>query len=188
MKYVIAVCAFLLLLTFTTTAQPLSNDAIQQRINSAKAQKAIVLTYDAAGKTTKLGGISENFSEDEASRSGILAMNFAVGIFYPGNDLVKSPESFLLAFWVLSKKARFGANHSLTVALRDEMLVIGSARYVAKPREQMEYLDFEISRENLMKIAGQTDVRLQLGDEQFTFTKSQMKLFADLLMVTEVGQ
>ncbi|MEO8574851.1 MAG: hypothetical protein ABI481_12865, partial [Pyrinomonadaceae bacterium] len=92
----------------------------------------------------------------------------------------------LLTFWVLSKKPRFGASHSLTVALRDEMLVIGSARYAAKPREQMEYLNFEISRENLMKIAGQTDVHFQLGDEQFTFTRSQMKLFADLLMVTEV--
>ena len=150
------------------------------------AQKTIALTYDAAGQTTKLGGVSENFSGDEAGRSGILAMNFATGIFYPGNDLVKSPESFLLTFWVLSKKPRFGANHSLTVALRDEMLVIGSARYVAKPREQMEYLNFEISRENLSKIASQTDVRFQLGDEQFTFTKSQMKLFGDLLMITEV--
>jgi hypothetical protein len=49
----------------------------------------------------------------------------------------------------------------------------------------MEYLNFEISRENLMKIAGQTEVRFQLGDEEFTFTKSQMKLLADLLVVTE---
>jgi hypothetical protein len=65
------------------------------------------------------------------------------------------------------------------------MLVIVSARYAAKPREQMEYLNFEISRENLMKIAGQTEVRFQLGDEEFTFTKSQMKLLADLLVVTE---
>jgi hypothetical protein len=186
MKYLIAICASLLFLTFASAAQPLSNDTIQERINSAKAQKAIVLTYDPAGQTTKLGGVSENFSGDEASRSGILAMNLAIGIFYPGNDLVKSPESFLLTFWVLSKKPRFGTNHSLTVALREEMLVIGSARYVAKPREQMEYLNFEISRENLMKIAGQTEVSLQLGDEEFTFTKSQMKLFADLLTITEV--
>ena len=186
MKYLTAICTSLLLLTLAAAAQPLTNETIQERINSAKAQKAIVLTYDAAGKTTKLGGVSENFSGDDASRSGILAMNLAIGIFYPGNDLVKSPESFLLTFWVLSKKPRFGANHSLTVALREEMLVVGSARYVAKPREQMEYLNFEISRENLVKIAGQTDVRIQLGDEQFTFTRSQMKLFADLLQVTEV--
>jgi len=188
MKHLTAICASILLLNFTISAQTLSNETIQKRINSAGAGKSITLTYDAAGMTTKLGGISENFSQDEAGRSGILAMNFALGIFYPGNDLVKSPESFLFTFWVLSKKLRFGANHSLTVALRDEMLVIGSARYSPKPREQMEYLNFEISRENLTKIASQTDVRFQLGDEQFTFTRSQMKLFADLLQITEVGQ
>ncbi|HUR98206.1 MAG TPA: hypothetical protein VMZ26_09105 [Pyrinomonadaceae bacterium] len=188
MKRLIVICAFLLLLAFTAAAQTLTNETIQSRINSANAEKSIALTYDAAGKTTKVGGVSENFSRDEASRSGILAMNFAIGIFYPGNDLVKSPESFIISFWVLSKKPRFGASHSLTVALRDEMLVIGSARYTAKPREQMEYLNFEISRENLTKIAGQTDVRLHLGDEQFTFTRSQMKLFADLLQITEVGR
>jgi len=50
----------------------------------------------------------------------------------------------------------------------------------------MEYLNFEISRENLAKIAGQTDVRFQLGDESFTFTRSQMKLLANVILLTEV--
>ena len=113
-------------------------------------------------------------------------MNFAIGHIYPGDTMVKSPESFLLTFWVMSKKPRFGASHSMTVALRDEMLVIGSARYAAKPREQMEYLNFEMSRENLIKIAGSSEVRFQLGNEEFTFTPSQLKLLADLLVVTEV--
>jgi hypothetical protein len=130
--------------------------------------------------------VSENFSKDDAGRAGLLAMNFAIGHIYPGETIVRSPESFLLTFWVMAKKPRFGANHAMTVVLPDEMLVIGSARYSAKPREQMEYLNFEVSRDNLKKIAGQTEVRFQLGDEEFTFTKSQMKLLADLLMVTEV--
>ena len=187
MKRLIALCAATLLLTLAASAQPLTNNVIRGRIKTQNAEKNIALTYDGAGQNTKIMAVSENFSKDDASRSGILAMNFAAGIFYPGESFVKSPESFLLTFWVLSKKPRFGSNHALTVSLRDEMLVIGSARYSAKPREQMEYLNFEISRENLMKIAGQTDVRFQLGDEEFTFTPSQMRMIADLLVITEVS-
>ena len=51
----------------------------------------------------------------------------------------------------------------------------------------MEYLNFEISRTNLAKIAAESDVRLKLGDREFSFTRSQMKLFADVLVVTDVG-
>jgi hypothetical protein len=52
----------------------------------------------------------------------------------------------------------------------------------------MEYLNFEISRENLARIAGQSELRFMLGDEEFTFTRSQMKLIADLLAITEAGK
>ena len=186
MKYLIAVPALTILLTLTAATQSLTNATIQERIKSVRAEKSIALTHDAEGKTTKIMAVSENSSKEEANRSGILAMNFAAGIFYPGDDLVKSPESFQLTFWVLSKKPRFGASHSMFVALPEEVLVIGSARYVAKPREQMEYLNFDISRENLTKIASQSDVRFQLGAEEFTFTPSQLKLLADLLQITEV--
>ena len=75
----------------------------------------------------------------------------------------------------------------MTVVLPEEMLVIGSGRYVSKPRDEMEYLNFEVSRENLMKIASQTETRFKLGDHDFTFTRSQMKLLADLLTVTAVN-
>jgi len=187
MKRLIALCAATLFLTLAVSGQSLTNTLIRDRIRNQNAENSISLNYDAAGKTTKIMAVSENFSKDDAGRSGILAMNFAAGLFYPGDNFVKSPETFMLTFWVLSKKPRFGASHSLTVTVRDEVLVIGSARYAAKPREQMEYLNFEISRENLMKIAQQSDVRFQLGDEEFTFTKSQMKLLADLLLITDTA-
>ena len=185
MKRLIALCAATLFLTLTSSAQSLTNDTIRDRIRTQNAENGITLSYDDASKMSKIMAVSENFSKDDASRSGILAMNFAAGLFYPGDNYVKPPESFLLTFWVLSKKPRFGASHALTVTVRDEVLVIG-ARYSAKPREQMEYLNFEISRENLTKIAGQSDVRFQLGDQEFSFTKSQMKLMADLLVITSI--
>ncbi len=186
MKLPVTIAVAFLSLTLGISAQT-SNEAMLARIDSLHAGKTITLTFDTVSGTSKIMAVSENFSKDDAGRAGLLAMNFAIGHIYPGNSIVKSPDSFLLTFWVLSKKPRFGVNHAMTVVLRDEMLVIGSARYAAKPREQMEYLNFEVSRENLMKIAGQTEVRFQLGDEEFTFTKSQMKLLADLLVVTEAG-
>ena len=185
MKRLITIVFAVLSLALAISAQA-TNEMLQNRINSAQSGKAITLTFDSVSGTSKIMAISENFSKDDAGRAGLMAMNFAIGHIYPGDNIVKSPESFLLTFWVMSKKPRFGANHAMTVALRDEMLVIGSARYAAKPREQMEYLNFEMSRENLIKIAAQTDVRFQLGDQEFTFTKSQMKLLADLLLITEI--
>ena len=179
------VAVAILSLAFGIAAQS-SNAMFEARIQQLGAGKKISLTFDSVSGTSKIMAVSENFSKDDTGRAGLLAMNFAIGHIYPGDSMVKSPESFLLTFWVMSKKPRFGANHSMTVALRDEMLVIGSARYAAKPREQMEYLNFEVSRENLSKIASQSDVRIQLGDEQFTLTPSQLKLLADLLVVTEV--
>ena len=187
MKYPISIIAILMSLAISVTTQTLSNALIKDRVNSLHAERSISIEFDTGSKMTKIMATSENFAREEAQRSGVLAMNFAAGLLYPGESFVKSPETFLLTFWVLTKKPRFGENHAMTVALRDEVLVIGSARYVAKPREQMEYLNFEISRENLTKIAGQTEVRFQLGDQEFTFTKSQMKLLADLLVVTDAG-
>ena len=183
MKFTAAVFV-VIILAITANAQ-VSNETIQNRIRSQKAEKSISFTFDAAGGTSKLMGVSENFSKDEAGRSGILAMNFAIGYLYAGDAMTQPADPLLLTFWVLTKKPRFGSNHSLTVVLRDEMLVIGSARYAGKPKQEMEYLNFDISRENLAKIAGQSDVRFMLGDQEFTFTKSQLKLLADLLVVTE---
>ena len=186
MKRFIAIVVIGFAVSLTANAQ-ISNETIQSRIKSLKAEKTITLTFDAAGGTSKLMAVSENFSKDDAGRSGILAMNFAIGHIYAGDAITQMPESFMLTFWVLTKKPRFGSNHAMTVALRDEMLVIGSARYVAKPKQEMEYLNFDISREKLAKIAGGSDVRFMLGDQEFTFTPEQMKLFADLLMITQLG-
>ena len=185
MKSILAIAA-LVLLSFVADAQTLSNEVIDARIKSARAENNISLDFDAAGGSTKFMAVSENFSKGDADRSGILAMNFALGVIYPGSSLAKTPESFLLTFWVLSKKPRFGANHAMTVTVGDEMLVIGSARYSGNPREQMEYLNFEISRENLRKIASEANVEFQLGEQRFAFTKSQIRLIEEVLVVTEV--
>jgi hypothetical protein len=184
MKRLAVLVAILPVLVFSVAAQSLSNETITSRIRAERAEKMITLTFDPASKTSKVMAVSDNFVSSETNRAGLLAMNFAIGFFYPGKELKTSPETFLLTFWVLAKKPRFAAGHDMTAVLPEEMLVIGSGRYVAKPREQLEYLNFEVSRENLTKIATQTETRFKLGDHDFTFTRSQMKLLADLLTVT----
>ena len=184
MKSILAVAAVVLTLSFSSLAQSLTNETIKNRIRAERADKTFTLTFDPVSKTSKLMAVSDNFVNSEASRAGLQAMNFAIGFYYPGEELKSAPETFLLTFWVLTRKPRFAAGHDMTVALADEMLVIGSGRYVSKPRDEIEYLNFEVSRENLMKIASQTETRFKLGDQDFTFTRSQMKLLADLLTIT----
>ena len=188
MKRLLTLFATILLLSILANAQSKPNDAIIQQIKLLKAEKTLELTFDQNSNTSKLMAVSENFSSGDAKRAGIQAMNFAVGFHYAGPSLTKSPDPILLTFWVLTKKPRFGGDHSFTVVASDEMLVLGNARYVAKTRQDMEYLNFEISRADLAKIAEQRDVRFKLGPAEFQFTPAQLKLFADILAVSEMPQ
>ena len=187
MKKVVFVAALLVTLALTATAQSKSSEAIRQQIRNAHADKSLALSSDPGGNTSKLMGVSENFADGEASSAGIRAMNFAVGFFYAGQDLAKSPDQVMLTFWVLTKKPRFAENHHLAVVLPNETLDLGDARYAAKPRSDMEYLNFEISRENLKKIV-KSNARIHLGDHDFTLTREQMKLLGDVLLVSDIKQ
>lgn len=186
MKRLFLLSATLLLLSVLSSAQSKPNDAIIQQIKLLKAEKTLELTFDQNSNTSKLMAVSENFSSGDAKKAGILAMNFAVGFHYAGPSLSKSPDPILLTFWVLTKKPRFGEAHAFTIVAGDEMLVLGNARYVAKTRQDMEYLNFEVSRADLAKIAAQRAVKFKLGPAEFQFTSGQLKLFADILEVSEM--
>jgi hypothetical protein len=186
-KSIFAILA-ILSLTLFASAQSKSNDAISTQIKALRADKTFTLSYDESGKTSKLMVVAENFSDHEAHEVGIQAMNFAIGFFYPGKELSNAPDPIMLTFWVLTKKPRFSQDHSLMITLGDENLVIGQARYVAKPRENMEYLNFQITREQLDKIAMQSDVKFRLGSEEFTFIKEHLRDFANLLIISDPKQ
>lgn len=174
------------LVAFTAFGQAKSNDSVSQQIRSARAEKTFTLTYDAAGNASKLMGVAENFDDREANAAGIRAMNFAVGFFYPGREIAKAPERVMLTFWVLTKKPRFAENHRWTLVAGQKTLDLGDARYAAKARSDMEYLNFEISRADLTAIARETNVRFRLGEYEFTFTRAQLKALADLLSISAV--
>lgn len=177
------------LLTFASAALPQAktNDSINRQISALKSEKIFTVSYDQGGNSSKLMAVAENFANSEAERSGVLAMNFAAGFFYAGNALQQSPDRIMLTFWVLGKKPRFAESHDLRVFAGQEILEIGSGRYSARARENMEYLNFELAREDVAKIAAQSSVRFTLGEREFTFTRQHLKIFADLLLISGVS-
>jgi hypothetical protein len=172
------------LLVSAATAQTKSNDAIRQQLKSLGSE--IAVNFDQNSKVTTIKGVAENFANDEAKRAGVKAMNFAVGVIYPGDGLDRSPEQFMLSFWVLSGKPRFGEDHTFNVFFREGTLQFGDARYTARARDGMEYLNFNLTRDQLKQIAAESKVYFQLGGKTFNFTPSQLKLLADLYLATEV--
>jgi hypothetical protein len=178
----------LCLLAPFAAAQSKSKDTILQQIRNTRSDKAITLYADPSGGNSKLMAVSENFDDDQTGSAGVRAMNFAAGFFFAGQELTRSPDPIMFTFWAMTKKPRFAENHHLTVFLPAETLDLGDARYAAKARTDMEYLNFELSRETLTKIARESNVRLRLGDHDFNFTRAQLKLLADLLIISDVSK
>ena len=162
-----------------------SNAAVQQQLKSLGSEK-IGVHFDEASKVTTIKAVSENFPDADAKRAGVKAINFAVGVIYVGPGLDRSPEQYLLSFWVMSGKPRFGEDHSFAAMLGGEMLDLGKARYAYRERDGMEYLNFNLTREQLRRLAAHPQTRFRLGRSDFSFTGSQTKLLSDLFSATEV--
>lgn len=184
MKYLSLLIVFPLF-AFAALAQTKSNAAIQQQLRSL-GSGSVSVEFDEASRVTKIKGVAENFSRDNEKNAGVRAMNFAVGVIYSGAGLDRSPEPIMLSFWVLSGKPRFGDDHSLIVFAGNETLQLGDARYVARARDGMEYLNFDLTRDQLKRIAKESRVRFLLGGKEFAFTPSHLKLLADLYLATQV--
>ncbi|MGI8812299.1 MAG: hypothetical protein ACR2IH_07185 [Pyrinomonadaceae bacterium] len=187
MKQIFVILAYIIWLAAVSFSQSKSNDAISRQIFSLHADKTFTLSYDDASNMSKLMAVAGNFPNAEADRSGISAMNFAAGFFYSGRGIQAPPEQIKVTFWILSKRPRFAQTHDLGIFAGQETFEIGTGRYAARARENMEYLNYEIPRETLVKIARQSAVRITLGEQEFDFTREQLKLFADLILLTDVS-
>jgi hypothetical protein len=179
MKKIIFAVTFLLAASGFAQAQTKSNNAIAKQIKTLGNSK-IELYYDQNSNVSKLMAVSDNFLD--AGKAGVQAMNFAIGFMYPGQELTKPPENILLTFWVLTKKPRFAANHNLVLTGGRDL---GAARYTPKPRQDMEYLNFEISRADLAEIISQSNASFKLGEFELSFTGSQKKVISDLLTLSD---
>jgi hypothetical protein len=178
MKSSLLIAALLLFFSFSVPAQK-TNAQLSSQIRNGK----IKLSFE--GGSTKLMGVGENFTDSEAKAAKVMAMNFAIGFFYPGQTLERAPEQIMLTFWIMSKKPAFAEKHSLTFYVGGDEIIVGDARYGAKARENMEYLNFNISRDVLVKVASNSNVQFKLGDTIFAFSRNHMRMIADLLVLSD---
>jgi predicted secreted protein len=176
-----------LLASLAVSAQSKPNDAMAKQIKALKADKVFTLTYDQGSGMSKVMGSSESFTGAEAKKAGIQAMSFGTAFFYQGQALAAVADPIALTFWVMTKKPQFAANHKWTAMIGTETLDLGDAQYAAKPANNMEYLNFQVSRESLKKLTGQGGVKFKLGTAEFEFSASQMKLLANLLKLSDPG-
>lgn len=163
-------------------AQSKSNAAIEQQLKSAGANATV--HFDTNSKVTTLKGVAENFSDSDTKRAGARAMNFAVGALYAGDKIERSIDQLTFSFWVMSGgKARFGESQVL-LATGTETTNLGSGRHVFR-RDGMEYVNFNLTRDQLSKLANATT--WVLGGKQFMPTASQRQLVRSILTATQVN-
>jgi len=183
MKAPIAAVLLLVGMVAVSPAQK-SNDAIQKQIKALHAEKSIYLSFD--GNASKLMGVASNFDDSETRAAGIQAMNFAMAVFYQGQQINAAPDTINFTFWPMSKKPRFATTGSWVVDLPSGALDLGAYRYAAKPSENTEYLNYKISRGDLSKIAASpSPVKFHLAGQNFTFTSDQLQLLRNFLAVSD---
>jgi len=180
MKYLLVLT--ILAVSAAASAQEKTNDEITRQIRSLGVDH-ITLDFDQASNTTKITAVSENFSDSDANAAGIQAMNFAMAFFYSGTSLKQPPDTIHFAFWVLTKKPRFADNHHLAADIDGRTLDLGMARYAAKPNQNLEYLNFEIKRTDLMVISSGRKIVFRLGNYSFASTSDQLKLIGAVIQV-----
>ncbi len=174
---------FALALASMSTAQGRSSEDIRRQIRELKADKMFTLTYDQGSDATKLLAVAENLPQKEAEKAGTQAINFATAFTFSGKILKTAPAAINLSFWVMAKKPQFAAAHRWIVTAGAVTVDLGEARYTAKPADNMEYLNFVVTRDDLKKISA-AGAKFKLGNADFTFTPAQTKLLADLVTIS----
>ena len=187
MKSFLLIVVALALLPLTAFSQEKTNEQINRQIRSLGVDHVNV-TFDASSNTSKLMAVAENFSNHDADSAGVQAINFAMGFFYPGQALKTSAESIHFSFWVLTKKPRFAENHHLIADIDGRTLDLGDARYAAKPNQNLEYLNFDISRDNIVAIGSANKVVFHLADHTFSATPAQIKLIGATGHIADASQ
>lgn len=175
----------ILLLMLAASAQPKPNSAIEKQIKSLNVEKNVQIIYDEAGGTSKVFATGEDFGRDADKRAGVKSFSFGMAFFYAGKALTFTPDEINLTFWVMAKKPQFAAAHHLTVTVGNETLDLGDARYVSKPNEKMEYLNFKIRREFFAKIAKSPNAKIKIGNAEFQFTPEHLKTFAAMIKISD---
>lgn len=161
-------------------SQGKSGKTIQKQLKDLKADKIFSLSYDKASDMSKILGFSEIF--DESKRYKLEYFRFGLAFFFAGQTLSTAPDTYLLTFQASGKQPKFAQSHALKFTIDNETLDLGDARYAGK---DVEYLNFKLTRDQLAQIARGKNVRIKIGDAEFVFTPAHIKMFADLLALSD---
>lgn len=170
----------ILTLSGAAFSQGKTDEAMSKQLKALKADKTYGLNYDKDSNVSKIYGFGENF--DEAKRYKLEFFRFGLAFFFPGRTLVAAPDTYNLTFQAGGKKPVFAASHALKFTIDGTDLDLGEARYVGK---DIEYLNFKLTREQLTKIAKGKDVRAKFGAAEFAFKPEHIKMFANLLALSD---
>jgi len=170
------------------SAQSKSNDQIERQIKSLGVEKQISVSFDQAGNTSKLKAVTDNFRQGDTDAAGARAINMALGFFYAGNALQNSPDRVMLTLWVLTKRPHFAADHHLIIDTGSGQIDLGEGRYSPKPQMDMEYLNYEISRQDLAAVANGSTVVFRVGQNKFTATPDQLKVIRAVAKIADASQ
>lgn len=174
----------ILIAVASLSAQGKSNEAIGSQIKSLKAEKTLAVEFNKASNITKVLAFGEDFGRDQDRANNLDSFSFGTTFFFAGTVLTSAPDSFVTTFWAQGHKPMFAESHALTFVVDGETLDCGQARYARKSGDRREFLNFVIPRAYLEKIVRGRDVQLKMGSAQFKLRPEHLKLFSDLLAVS----
>lgn len=184
MRRIFPVIIAVLTAALVVSAQTKTNSAIANQIKSLKAEKSIWTQHDNASNVTKVLAYGADFGGDQDHANNLKAFNFGITFFFVGDALTTAPDSFTMTFWAEGKKSTFAESNAMTIIVDGENLDVGNARYARKNGDPREFLNYVMPRDDLEKIVKGHDVKLKIGKAQFKFKPEHIKLFSDLLRIS----
>ena len=178
---------FTILFAINIFAQTKTSEAIEKQIKSLRLAQT-KLTYSAESNMSKIMVIADDFGAEQDKAAKVQGFAFGMAFFFQGRALTAAPNEVNFTFRVKTDKPRFAENHRLTVFAGSETLDLGDARYVSKPNENMEYLNFKFSPETLSKIGNSSEARLKIGNAEFKFLPSHLRVISGIVKIANPAE
>ncbi len=185
-QFLFIILTILLISTFVS-AQTKSNEQISAQMKSLNVGKQILLEYDKSSNYSKLLLLSGEFKGAQAKRNGLSSLTLGMMYGFNGKELTFTPDIFILTFWATGNKPQFAELHDWKAVVDGEIIDLGEARYARKNGDNREFLNFAVTRENLEKISQGKEVTFTLGNAEFSFSPEQLRMFANLLILSNTS-
>lgn len=179
---------------------------LEQQINTYKYKKDFYLSYNADYNRTY---VSFHNRDEMISNGDFYATSMptppegfsrrsyfgiSLGFEFQGDALTESSDDFFLSMNYSGSQFLFPSDPKLIALIDGQSIEIGKGRigrYKNPGHDKVnnatgEHSAFNINREELQRIAAAKSVRLKLGNFERKLTSQQIKMFRDILNLSEV--